>query len=279
MTDQSQEQNVEVKIADCPELIEAAQKVRYEVFYEEYGAKPTELMAAQKKDIDKYDAMTDHLVVVDHAKKENHGVVGTYRLLRQAKLEDGHDFYTADEFDIHRLKESGADLLELGRSCVLPDYRTRPVLQLLWQGIASYLAEHKIDLMFGCASFNGIDVQEIEKELSYLYHYHLASDSLRTKALDDIYVNMNILPKNEISQNMKRIFTKLPPLIKGYLRLGAGIGDGAIIDHQFNTIDVCIILPTHLVTERYLKHYQRKTQGQMPTDTQFAREMRANAEK
>jgi putative hemolysin len=75
---------------------------------------------------------------------------------------------------------------------------------------------------------------------------------------------------------MKRVFANLPPLIKGYIRLGASIGEGAIIDHNFNTIDVCIILPTHLVTERYLKHYQRKTHGQMPTDSQFARDMRAH---
>ncbi|MAH05140.1 MAG: GNAT family N-acyltransferase [Pseudomonadota bacterium] len=268
--------DVQVMIADSPALIEAAQKVRYQVFYDEYGATPNDEMARKRMDFDKYDVMTDHLVVVDRRQSENLGVVGTYRLLRANKLHEGHDFYTADEFDIHRLKESGADLLELGRSCVLPEYRTRPVLQLLWEGIAQYLAEHKIDLMFGCASFNGTDVSKIERELSYLYHYHLASDSLRARALDDLYVDMNILPKNEISHNMKRVFANLPPLIKGYIRLGASIGEGAIIDHNFNTIDVCIILPTHLVTERYLKHYQRKTHGQMPTDSQFARDMRAH---
>lgn len=268
--------DIHVMIADSPALIEAAQKVRYQVFYEEYGAKPTPEMAAKALDFDKYDTLTDHLVVVDPSQSENLGVVGTYRLLRADKLKDGWDFYTADEFDIVRLKESGADLLELGRSCVMPNYRTRPVLQLLWEGIANYLADHQIDLMFGCASFNGTDVSKIERELSYLYHYHLAPDSLRSRALDDIYVDMNILPKNEISHNMKQVFANLPPLIKGYLRIGATIGDGAIIDHNFNTIDVCIILPTHLVTERYLKHYQRKTQGKMPTDSQFAREMRAH---
>ena len=268
MTTKSENEiEIEVKIADSPELIEAAQRVRYKVFYDEYGAQPTSTMEKQKLDVDKYDVMTDHLIVIDHSEKENHGVVGTYRMLRADKLATNHDFYTASEYDIHKLKESGADLLELGRSCVLPAYRTRPVLQLLWQGIANYLAEHKIDLMFGCASFNGTDISKIEKELSYLYHYHLATDSLRARALDDLYVDMNIL---------KRIFTSLPPLIKGYLRVGASIGDGAIIDRQFNTVDVCIIMPTHLVTERYLKHYQRKTQGQISTASQFAREMRAN---
>jgi putative hemolysin len=277
MTTKSENEiEIEVKIADSPALIEAAQRVRYSVFYDEYGAQPTAQMAKEKLDIDKYDVITDHLVVIDHSEKENLGVVGTYRMLRADKLGAEHDFYTASEYDIHKLKESGADLLELGRSCVMPEYRTRPVLQLLWQGIASYLAEHKIDLMFGCASFNGTDISKIEKELSYLYHYHLATDSLRAKALDDLYVDMNILPKNEVSHNMKQIFTNLPPLIKGYLRVGASIGDGAIIDRQFNTVDVCIIMPTHLVTERYLKHYQRKTQGLMPADSQFAREMQAN---
>ncbi len=275
----SAETSIEVQVADSPELIEAAQKVRYQVFYEEYGAQPTPEMAAQKKDFDPYDAFADHLVVIDHKQKDkNHGVIGTYRMLRATSLKGDTDFYTASEFKIDALKDSGADLLELGRSCVLPDYRTRPVLQALWKGIAVYVADHKIDLLFGCASFNGTDIKAIEKELSYLYHYHLAPPSLRAEALSDLYVNMDILPKNEISHNMKRIFASLPPLIKGYLRIGATIGDGAIIDEQFNTVDVCIILPTHLVTERYLRHYQRKTDGKIITDSNFSREMRTNEE-
>jgi putative hemolysin len=273
------ERSIEVLVADCPELIEAAQKVRYQVFYEEYGAQPSPEMAAQKRDFDSYDQLADHLVVIDHAQKDNNlGVIGTYRLLRATSLQGDTDFYTAGEFKIDALKESGADLLELGRSCVLPNYRTRPVLQSLWKGIALYVADHKIDLLFGCASFNGTDLKSIEKELSYLYHYHLAPPSLRAEALGSRYINMNILPKNEISNNMKRVFASLPPLIKGYLRIGATIGDGAIVDEQFNTVDVCIILPTHLITERYLRHYQRKTDGKLVTDSEFSREMQANDE-
>jgi putative hemolysin len=146
-------------------------------------------------------------------------------------------------------------VLELGRSCVLPAYRTRPVLQKLWQGIAQYVTQHRIDLMFGCGSLYGTSPADIAAELSYLYHYHLADPSVRPVAQPHRYVDMNLIPKDEI--DVKTTFMKLPPLIKGYLRIGATIGDGAVIDSQWNSIDVCIVMPTSLVTEKYMKHYQR----------------------
>lgn len=248
---------VTVRLAQSDAEIEAAQELRYKVFYEEFGAAPTPDMARLKRDFDKYDAHADHLIVVD----ETHGpknarIVGTYRLLDRAVAEKHGQFYTSGEYNIDPILKSGASVLELGRSCVLPEFRTRPVLQMLWQGIADYVLEHDIAMLFGCASFPGTDVKALARPLSYLYHYHLAPPELCPVALPDRYLPMNVIAKEDL--NPKEILSELPPLIKGYLRIGSLIGDGAVIDEQFNTTDVCIMLHTRLVTNHYKKHYERK---------------------
>lgn len=265
---------VSVRLTQNPEEIAAAQRLRYKVFYEEYMAIPDERTALAKMDVDDYDAITDHLVVLDESlPKGPEQIVGTYRLLRREAAEKYGKFYTSDEYDISALLGSGAVLLELGRSCVLPPYRTRPVLQKLWQGIAHYVAEHKIGLMFGCASLHGTDIDALAPQLSYLHHYHLAASDLCPRALPDRYVEMNLIPKEDL--NAKQVFVSLPPLIKGYMRLGASIGAGAVIDKQFNTTDVCIVMPTHLVTDKYFKHYQRVTNNSIVLDNDFADRMTA----
>lgn len=254
---------IKVRIAENQEEIEAAQRLRYTVFYEEYSAKPTELIAKEKRDFDDFDDFADHLVVVDETLgKGSSAIVGTYRLLRREAADRKGGFYTSSEFDLSPLLDCEHNLLELGRSCVLPDYRTRPVMQLLWHGIAKYLTKHDINLMFGCASIHCTDIEKLAPGLSYMYQNHMAPEDLRPKALDHLYIDMNILPEDQI--DARRVFTKLPPLIKGYLRLGAFIGDGAIIDPDFQTTDVCIVLPTHFVTDRYRKHFERTTGGNVP---------------
>lgn len=241
---------------------EAVQRLRYDVFYREYGAKPVGDMAEVERDYDDFDAMADHMVVVDKNRNDNLGIVGTYRMLRQDKAREIGQFYTDDEFDISPMRKSGMHLLELGRSCVHADYRTKPVLQLLWQGIASYLSYHKIDLMFGCASFQGTNVNAVAEQLSYLHHYHACPDTLCPKALDTLFVTMNHMDKDAI--DVKRAMLALPPLLKSYIRIGCYVGDGAIIDHQFNTIDVCIVLPTEKITDRYSKHFGLKRDSDTP---------------
>jgi putative hemolysin len=247
--------SITVRLAQSSAEIEAAQKLRYTVFYEEYAAKPSVEMAAVKRDFDEYDPHADHLIVVDE--RDGHSqIVGTYRLLSRPVAEKYGRFYTSGEYDINSILNSGASVLELGRSCVLPQYRTRPVLQMLWQGIADYVLEHKVEMLFGCASFPGTDPKALARPLSYLYHYHLAPPELCPKALPELYVSMNMIPKEDL--NPKEILMELPPLIKGYLRIGSLIGDGAVVDHQFNTTDVCIILHTKIVADHYRKHYERK---------------------
>jgi len=258
-------EQIEIRLAQNTAEIEAAQRLRYTVFYEEYGAKPNEEMKREKRDMDAYDAITDHLVVIDHSISDGlDSIVGTYRLLRQSVAEKHGQFYTSDEYDITPLLNSGTTLLELGRSCVLPTYRTRPVLQKMWQEIAHYVADHDIGMMFGCASLHGTDIDVLSEQLAYLHHYHQAAENLRPKALKNRYVDMNLHPKESL--DVKKAFMSLPPLIKGYIRLGASIGDGAVIDEQFNTTDVCIVMPTAQVTDKYLKHYERVTKKIMPTN-------------
>lgn len=251
---------ISVRLTHDPAQIEAAQRLRYQVFYEEFAAKPNNEMALARLDFDDFDEYADHLIVIDHARGDK--IVGTYRLLQQDAAKRIGQFYSSDEYDLTPLLNSGHNLLELGRSCVMPEYRTKSIMNLLWEGIAEYISNHDIGIMFGCASLHSTDIKSISLPLSYLHHYHLAPEEIRTRALKGCYINMDIIPKDEYEA--KRGFNELPPLIKGYLRVGAVIGDGAFIDKQFNTTDVCIIMDTRNVTDRYRKHFERKIQKDIP---------------
>ena len=250
-----------VRLAETPAEIEASQRIRYEVFYEEYGAVPTAHMLKTRLDQDKFDPHADHLIV-ESVMPEGSQVVGSYRLLPQKAADAVGQFYSQDEFDITPLLDSDLSLLELGRSCVLPDYRTRPVLQKLWQGVADYITERNIDLMFGCASLHTTSIDEAAEALSYLHHNHPCPDHLKPRALSARYIDMNIMPPADF--NVRRVFASLPPIIKGYLRLGGTIGDGAVLDEEFGTIDVCVIVQTQLLSKRYRNHYERRMQRPMP---------------
>jgi L-ornithine Nalpha-acyltransferase len=250
--------NLEVRLAQTNEEVEAAQALRYRVFYLEMQASPTREMAERQSDFDSFDPICDHLLVLDHNRgKGTDAVVGTYRLIRRAVADRHGSFYSSTEYDIQRLVDYPGEVLELGRSCVDTGYRTRPTMQLLWRGIAAYVWQHDIAVMFGCASLPGIEVDKLRCPLSYLYYHHLAPPALRPVALPERYVNMRLMDPGEIDP--RAALAELPPLIKGYLRLGGFVGDGAVIDHQFNTTDVCVVVKTDLVTEKYIKHFERVT--------------------
>ena len=266
--------SLQVRLAKTPEEVDAAQALRYQVFYDEMGAIPSPEALVSKRDADGMDACCEHLLVLDHAREGSEKVVGTYRLIRREAAAKNGSFYSESEFDIGPLINFPGEILELGRSCIHKNYRNGTVMSILWKGLAAYMFRHDIRLMFGCASLHGTDIEKHAVPLSYLYHYHLAAPELRARALPDVYVNMNILPKeafdpeaafdslkfNNIKLDPKAGQNSLPPLIKGYLRVGCAIGDGAYIDHQFNTTDVCIIFRTELITDRYLRHYERMEQ-------------------
>ena len=248
--------NLEVRLAVSDAEVEAAQALRYRVFYEEMTARASPEVAALRRDFDEFDALCDHLLVLDHALGSGaDAVVATYRLIRRPAAEQHGSFYSASEYDITNIISYPGNVLELGRSCVDQRYRNRPTMQLLWRGIAAYVFQHDIALMFGCASLPGTEPGALALPLSYLYYHHLAPPALRPKALPERRVEMRLLSPAEVEP--RSAMAVLPPLIKGYLRLGGFIGDGAVIDHQFNTTDVCVIVKTDLVTDKYAQHYAR----------------------
>lgn len=249
----------EIRLTRNPADIDAAQALRYEVFYREMGATPSRKVAARERDFDRFDSICDHLLVLDHARPVGQTVIGTYRLLRQEVAEKNFGFYSTAEYDLSRLIAAVPDggLLELGRSCVHPAYRTNATIQLLWRGIATYLADHGITYLFGCASLPGVDADALALPLSFLHHNHLAPEPLRVRALPERFVAMDKLAADAVPA--KRAVRLLPPLIKGYLRLGAYIGEGAVIDHEFRTTDVFILLPVTRISENYFAHFERAT--------------------
>ena len=249
--------NLGVRIAETTAEIDAVQALRYRVFYQEMGATADAATAASRRDRDAFDAVADHLLVVDHAIGPGaEGVVGTYRLIQREAAGKLGRFYSADEYDIAQIMSFPGRILELGRSCVDVAYRGRIAMQLLWRGIAAYVFHYQIDLMFGCASLHGTDPDALAADLTYLYYNHLAPPAVRPRALPHRYVDMRRMPPGQLDP--KRVQAQLPPLIKGYLRLGGFVGDGAVIDRQFNTTDVAVVVKTDLVTDKYYRHYERQ---------------------
>jgi putative hemolysin len=249
---------LEVRLARTAAEIRRAQKLRYDVFYREMSAVADTALYFARRDIDLFDAVCDHLLVIDHAMRKLQkapAIVGTYRLLRQDIAERTGGFYSAAEFDVGTLVARHRDLkfLELGRSCVQPPYRNKRTVELLWHGIWAYVLEHRMDVMIGCASLDGTDPDHLALPLSFLHHYARAPEPWRTMALPNRYVELNRMPKAAVAP--KIALQLLPPLIKGYLRLGAFVGDGAVIDRQFGTTDVLIILPVSAIRARYLAHF------------------------
>jgi len=250
---------LEARLAQSKRDIKQAQKLRYKVFYKDGTAIADAKTLLARRDKDAYDRICDHLLVIDHdAKPALNGkqrVVGTYRLLRQEIAERHGGFYTENEFDISGLTQRHAELrfLELGRSCVLPAYRNKRTVELLWQGIWSYVRRHRFDVMIGCASLNGTDPDRLALPLSFLHHFAPAPEAWRARPHPSRRVEMNRMERRAIDP--KAALHELPPLIKGYLRLGAFIGDGAVIDYQFGTIDVLIVLPVSVIKSRYIAHF------------------------
>ena len=241
---------LEARIATTKAEIEAVQRLRYDVFYREMNARPTPEMEAAGRDFDRYDAFADHLLVRDL--EADGRVVGCYRLLRKEVADANGGFYSADEYDLAAMLAGwgkDAKLLELGRSCVDKDYRSSAVMQFMWRGLVTYLDRHEISLMFGCASLEGIEPAKLKLALAYLHHFHgVPSDLPPVKAVPARYVDMNVMPKDAIDPAEAQ--RELPPLVKGYIRFGSYIGDGAVIDHQFNTTDVFIYFPTARLDKR-----------------------------
>jgi putative hemolysin len=251
---------LEVRLAETEHEVEQAQRLRYTVFYEEMSAIPSPRMRELKRDFDKYDDVCDHLLVVDRDAHDEDGqplVVGTYRLTRKKDADKVGGFYTSSEYDLSAMLAGlpeGTKYLELGRSCILKSYRARPgTMQLLWKGLMAYVARFDIDLMFGCASLPGTDVEEMALPLAYLHHFHPMPEHLKVRAQPDLYVEMNRLAKDAIDE--REGIRSLPAMLKGYVRAGCCIGAGAVIDRQFSTTDVFIYFPLSGIDARYKSRF------------------------
>jgi len=253
--------DLHIRLAETEEEVAAAQRLRYRVFVEEVGARPSEEMARSGREFDEFDAFCDHLLIFDAAAAPPPGrVVATYRFLRREQARRAGRFYTQGEYDVSPLLDYPGEIMELGRSCVDRDYRTGGNMQLLWRGIAAYVLHFRVDLLFGCASLRGTDVAALAQPLAYLHHHHLAPAGLRPRALAERYVDMNLLPAEAI--DAKAALHSLPPLVKGYLRLGGFVGDGAVVDPEFGTTDVCVVVKTDVVTDKYRRHLTRAEGGE-----------------
>ncbi len=239
--------NFTIKIAEFNFEIKKAQSLRYKIFFKEKKIKKKSFKFLLQRDYDFYDKISDHLIIIDNNREIRDNVIGTYRLLRGncAKLYRG--FYTEQEFDISNLKKnfSSKDILELGRSCVHPQYRSGIILKLLWQGISNYIKMYKIKILMGCASFHGTNPSKFEDEFSLLYQSYRLPEDYNVKSLqsNEISFNKNI--------NHSTILNKLPPLIKGYLRAGGMVSQNFYIDTEFETIDYCVIMLTKKIVSRY----------------------------
>ena len=251
---------LEVRLAETEIEVEAAQRLRYRVFYEEMSALPSPDMREARRDFDHFDEFCDHLLVIDRSLIDEDGqpaVVGTYRLMRDVDASRAGGFYTSSEYDISPMLRGlppDTHLLELGRSCVLKAYRSKPAtMQLLWRGLMVFVARFSSDLMFGCASFAETDPKALALPLSYLHHYHPMPNAIRVRAIASQYVEMNLMPKEAVDP--KEALRALPPLLKGYLRAGVCIGDGAVIDRQFGTTDVFIYCPVVGIDARYRSRF------------------------
>lgn len=245
--------SMEVRLAESDEDLHAAQTLRFEVFFQELGARGGNDACLAGRDVDRFDALCDHLIVTDNSIGDGHvHVVGTYRLLRHEVALANGGFYTGQEFDIDPLlarAPAGTRFLEMGRSCVHPAYRNRPTIELLWRGILAVANRARANVLFGCASFPGTDPDRLAPQFSFLHHNALAPEEWRVRPLEKCRVETNRHEPG--SYDDKAAFMSLPPLVKGYIRAGAWFSDGACIDPDFGTTDVMLILPRAQISPRY----------------------------
>jgi L-ornithine Nalpha-acyltransferase len=251
-----------VRLAQTREDVIAAQRLRYRVFYEELDAVADDATRAAQLDHDSFDAVCDHLLVIQqdtfaagYANLADGALVGTCRMLRQDVSASHGGFYSADEFDIAPLlaRHRERRFVELGRSCVRDGFRDRPVAELMWQGIWNHVRLQGLDVMLGCASLPGTDINAHAKALSFLAQASPAPPEWHVSALPGKRVEMNRVLPADIDK--RKILQDLPTLVKAYLRLGCYIGEGAVVDAQFNTTDILIVLPVSNIKPRYFGHY------------------------
>lgn len=249
LNEQQGEQTLKLIITKDEDLVLQSQRLRYKSFFAVLEGHPSEGV-----DKDEFDPLCDHLLVLDESLPDDKKVIGTYRL-RRYDVAANLPFYTETEFDITGLKRVGKNLMELGRSCIHPDYRNGRIIQMLWRGLRAYVQHFDIDYMFGCASFEGCDPVRHRTQLSYIIHHHLAPAEICPTPLPEKRADFELLDKSLVDK--KTGFAQMPPLMKGYLRAGVMVSNGAVLDPICNTVDVCVVMDTVEIASRYEAHFNK----------------------
>ena len=252
----AQQSEFQLRLAASEADLRYAQRLRYRVFVEELGGDGPLVDHAAGLEKDRFDPFYDHLLLIDPAEPLDGGVIGVYRLLREDQAKRAGQFYSEDEYDLSVLKASGRRLLELGRSCLAPHYRGGMAMVHLWAGLADYVDQHGIEVLFGVASFHGTDIAALKEPLAFLHHRHRAPPELRVRAQEAHFQRMDLV--NEADLDRRRAMLQTPALIKAYLRLGGFVGDGAFVDHAFNTTDVCLVMDTARLNAKQARMYTRR---------------------
>lgn len=249
---------MEVRLARDSRDLMASQRLRYRVFVEELGGDGPMVDHTRRLETDEFDAVYDHLILVDPS-REAEGidyVIGAYRLLTSERAAAFGRFYCDAEYDLTQLRQSGRKLLELGRSCVAAEQRGGAGMLMLWNGLADYVLARGIEILFGVASFHGTDIEALRQPLSWLHHNHLAPEELRPRAVADHFQPMDLIPADALDR--RQALAGMPNLIKAYLRLGGFVGEGAYVDHAFNTTDVLLLMDTTAMSEKHREFYARR---------------------
>ena len=251
----------DIRIATSERDLKAAQRLRYRVFIEELGGDGALVDHEQRFERDEFDPVVDHLCLIDTRRSaaDLDHVVGVYRLLPGMRAKDFGRFYCDGEYDLDPLRRSGRNLLELGRSCVDPDYRGGSGMFLLWNALADYVLDLGIEVLFGVASFHGTDIPALAPSLSWLHHHHLAPEELRPVARPEGFQRMDLIPADRLDR--REAMVAMPALIKAYLRLGGLVGQGAYLDRAFNTTDVFLLMDTAAMSDKHRKFYESRWQN------------------
>lgn len=253
---------LEIRLAVSEQDLLAAQRLRYRVFVEELGGDGPLVDHEARLEKDEFDPIVDHLCLIDKRRsvQDLDHVVGVYRLLPGDRAATFGRFYCDSEYDLTPLRETDRAVLELGRSCVDPEFRGGSAMFLLWNALADYVLDHGIEILFGVASFHGTDASILAPSLSWLHHNALAPQELRPVARPDGFQSMDLIALDKLDR--REAMVGMPALIKAYLRLGGLVGEGAYIDREFNTTDVFLMMDTKAMSDKHRKFYESRWQGQ-----------------
>ncbi len=251
------EPKFEIRLARDDRDLRAAQRLRYNVFVDELGGTGAGIDHEQRLESDEFDPHYDHLLLLDtnRSAKDLDDVVGVYRVLLSDRMPSIGHYYSEGEYDLTALKNSGRKLVELGRSCVHAEYRGGAAMFHLWNGLAEYVLRNEVEILFGVASFHGTDVAALAQPLSYLHHNYLAPPEMRARVVEDHFQTMELIPEADLDR--RAAMKETPALIKAYLRFGGFVGEGAYVDHDFNTTDVCLLMDTTRMSAKHKEFYHR----------------------